>query len=111
MATITRPRIGPADHGRRMTLDEFVDAEFEEGRIYELARGVVQVTEVPDVSHAQIVDRIGDLFAYYKQDHPGIIVLKSGGGGGRRPPPGGRSGRRPGPAKYPTPPPPPRPPP
>jgi hypothetical protein len=38
MATITR-RIGPADHGRRMTLDEFIAADFEEGWLYELARG------------------------------------------------------------------------
>ena len=31
-------RIGPADHGRRMSLQEFLDAEEEEGYRYELAR-------------------------------------------------------------------------
>jgi Uma2 family endonuclease len=105
MATITRLRIGPADHARPMTLDEFVDAEFEEGRIYELARGVVEVTEVPDVSHARIVDRIVDLLAYYKQEHPGLIVLKSGGGMCRLRLPGMQSDRRPDQAIYLSPPP------
>ncbi len=44
MATATLPtpttRIGPTDHGRRMTLDEFIEADFQEGWLYELARGV-----------------------------------------------------------------------
>ena len=39
--TITR--IGPADHGRPMDLDEFVDAEGQAGRVYELSRGIVTV--------------------------------------------------------------------
>ena len=56
MATVTTPlRIGPADHGRTMTLDEFEDAEFEEGYRYELARGVLEVSEVPGEPHALIV--------------------------------------------------------
>ena len=54
MATTTT-RIGPADHGRAMTLEEFRDAEEEEGYRYELARGVLEVTEVPNDPHGQIV--------------------------------------------------------
>ena len=34
--TLTALRIGPADHGRRLKLDEFIEAEFEEGWVYEL---------------------------------------------------------------------------
>ena len=49
MATIAT-RIGPADHGRAMTLEEFREAEEEEGYRYELARGVLEVTEVPERS-------------------------------------------------------------
>jgi hypothetical protein len=42
MATIATPlRIGPADHGRTMTLEEFMEADVEEGYRYELARGVL----------------------------------------------------------------------
>ena len=44
-------RIGPADHGRAMTLEEFRDAEEEPGYRYELARGVLEVTEVPNDPH------------------------------------------------------------
>jgi hypothetical protein len=37
MATITTPlRIGATDHGRLMTIEEFRDAEVEEGYRYEL---------------------------------------------------------------------------
>ena len=54
MAT-TRIQIGPADHGRRMTLDEFREADEEPGYRYELARGVLEVTEVPNDPHGQIV--------------------------------------------------------
>ena len=40
MATITTSlRIGPADHGRMMTLEEFLEAEEAEGYCFELARG------------------------------------------------------------------------
>ena len=38
MAT-TQIRIGPADHGRRMTLEEFREAEEEPGYCYELRGG------------------------------------------------------------------------
>ena len=34
-----------------MTLDEFIEADFEEGWLYELARGVIDVTEVPGPNH------------------------------------------------------------
>ena len=43
-----RPRPG-------MTLDEFRDAEEEEGYRYELARGVLEVTEVPNDPHGLVV--------------------------------------------------------
>ncbi len=57
--TLTALRIGPADHGRRLKLDEFIEAEFEEGWVYELARGVVEVTEVPGPWHGRILPRQG----------------------------------------------------
>jgi hypothetical protein len=43
MATVTTPvRIGPADNGRRMTLQEFFKAEEAQGYCYELARGALE---------------------------------------------------------------------
>ena len=53
-------RIGPADHGRAMTLEEFQDADEEHGYRYELARGVLEVTHVPGDPHGQIVWNISE---------------------------------------------------
>jgi hypothetical protein len=57
MSTV-KPRIGPADHGRPMTLDEFREAEEVPGYLYELARGVLEVGEVPRDEHRQIIDNL-----------------------------------------------------
>jgi Uma2 family endonuclease len=106
MATITRQRIGPADHGRRMTLEEFIEADFEEGWLYELARGVIDVTEVPGVNHGRIVHRITRLLIHYEDVHPGVINYRAGGGECRLRLPGMQSDRHPDQAVYLSPPPP-----
>jgi Uma2 family endonuclease len=72
--TRTRVRIGPADHGRRMTLDEFREAEEQRGYLYELARGVLEVSEIPGDSHCQIVHNIHEVFSLYRRDNPGLIL-------------------------------------
>jgi Uma2 family endonuclease len=105
MATLTC-RIGRADHGRRMTLDEFVAAEFDEGWLYELARGVVDVTEVPGLNHGRIVGRITALLVEYQLRNPKIINYRAGGGECRLRLPGMQSDRHPDQAMYLSPPPP-----
>jgi Uma2 family endonuclease len=67
-------QIGPADHGRRMTLDEFRDAEEEPGYLYELARGVLDVTEVPGDDHGQILHNLHEALSLYLREHPGPIL-------------------------------------
>jgi Uma2 family endonuclease len=80
MATVTTPlRIGPADNGRRMTLDEFLDAEVEEGYRYELARGVLEVNQVPNDPHFQVVSNLYRAVGRYWLEHPDRI-LRFGGG-------------------------------
>jgi Uma2 family endonuclease len=106
MATILRQRIGPADHGRRMTLEEFLEADFEEGWLYELARGAVDVTEVPGVNHGRIVHRITRLLIHYEDARPGMINYRAGGGECRLRLPGMQSDRHPDQAIYLFPPPP-----
>jgi hypothetical protein len=39
--------IRPADQGRPMDLDEVTEAEGQDGRTYELSRGIVTVVEIP----------------------------------------------------------------
>ena len=71
MATVTTLiRIGPTDRGRTMTLDEFEEADFEEGYRYELARGVLEVSEIPGELHAVIVWALLRLIADYDRAHP-----------------------------------------
>ena len=81
MATIAT-RIGPADHGRRMTIDEFLGAEEEPGYRYELARGVVEVTEVPNDPHGQVVSNLYRIAANTTSPTP---ARSSGSEGGRIP--------------------------
>jgi Uma2 family endonuclease len=96
MATVaTPPRIGPADHGRRMTLQEFLEAEEEDGYRYELARGVLEVTEVPNDPHGVTVSNLYDGVAWYRRNHPGYIYRYGGGNEFRLWLPGLVSGRNP----------------
>jgi Uma2 family endonuclease len=78
MAT-TRIQIGPADHGRKMTIDEFRDAEEVEGYRYELARGVLEVIDIPKTPHRRVVSNLFVLAADYKREHPGVIDYFGGG--------------------------------
>jgi Uma2 family endonuclease len=103
MAIVSAPstlHVGPADHGRRLTLEEFIDADFEEGWLYELARGVVEVTEVPGPWHGRIVLRLARLFLHYDEQHPGVIEYQAGGGECRMRLPGMVSDRHPDQAVY-----------
>jgi Uma2 family endonuclease len=71
--------IGPQDHGRRMSLDEFDQAEAREGYLYELGRGVVIVSDVPGKKHFAQVDAIKQQLYLYKAARPGVIRLIGGG--------------------------------
>ncbi len=94
MATVTT-RITPADNGRRMTLEEFQEAETEEGYRYELARGVIEVTKVPGDRHGTVVSNLYTGVAIYRHTHPGVIHRFGGGSEYRLWLPGLVSGRNP----------------
>jgi hypothetical protein len=70
-------KIGPADHGREMKLDDFIHADFAEGWLYELGRGRVVVTQVPELPHGMVVMRLWDLFCGYSRSHPGMIKYEA----------------------------------
>lgn len=67
-------KIGPADHGRPMSLDEFEHAKVQEGYLYELSRGVITVVDVPKKLHALQLIAIRRQFTSYEVSHPGRIV-------------------------------------
>src|SRR5436309_1985924 len=78
-----------------MSLEEFRDAEEEPGYRYELARGVVEVTEVPNDPHGVLVCDLYDAISEYRRSHPEIICRYGGGSEFRLWLPGMISGRNP----------------
>jgi len=70
----TAIKIGPADHGRKMSLEEFDHAEVQEGYLYELSRGVITVSDVPGPFHFAQADAILLQLTAYRLAHPGRIV-------------------------------------
>ncbi len=106
MATaVQQISIGPAHHGRKMSFDKFIDADFQEGWLYELARGVIVVTNIPGIHHARIVHRLYSLLVGYELSHPGVIHLQASGSACRLRLPGMKSDRHPDHAIYFDPPP------
>jgi Uma2 family endonuclease len=75
----TTSKITPADAGRRMTLADFEHAEVQEGKLYELGRGVVVASDVPSAAHFAQFDVIRELFAAYRAKHHGRIARIGGG--------------------------------
>jgi Uma2 family endonuclease len=69
----TLTKIGPEDHGRRMSLDEFDHAEGREGYLYELSRGVITGTDVPAPRHLAQVNALKRQVHAYDLAHPGRI--------------------------------------
>jgi len=65
--------IGPEDNGRRMSLDDFDRAIGREGYIYELGKGVIEVSDVPHLDHGKTVQEARDQLVMYKVTHPGVI--------------------------------------
>jgi Uma2 family endonuclease len=72
-------KVGPGDHGRRMSLAEFEDAEAVEGHLYELGKGVVVVSGIPNRLHMAVVHALKRQLFAYDLKHPGAIVAINGG--------------------------------
>jgi Uma2 family endonuclease len=99
----TRPgriTVGPEHHGRAMAFPAFIEADFQEGWLYELARGIVIVTEVPAPEHGEVIWRITELLILYDVAHRGIIKYRAGGSECRLRFPGMNSDRHPDQAIY-----------
>jgi Uma2 family endonuclease len=73
IASKTTAKIGPKHHGRKVSLKAFEFAEVEEGHLYELARGYIVVSEVPNYAHALQVALIRAQLILYQAQHPELI--------------------------------------
>ncbi len=79
----THLQLGPADNGRKMSLEEYLDADFAEGFLYELGRGCLIVNEVANPPHFHQVQEVVEQMVAYKLSHPGVIQSFGGGGEAR----------------------------
>src|SRR5437016_8193649 len=79
MATATAIKIVQADHGRKMSLAEFEHAEVQEGRLYELGRGVIVVSDVPGLRHMRQVRVIRDQLSSYYHSYPESLYVVAAG--------------------------------
>jgi Uma2 family endonuclease len=78
-AVASRLRIGPADHGRVMTLEQFREAEEEQRYRYELARAVLEVSEVPNDPHGVVVCKLYRAVTRYDLKYPDVVFRFGGG--------------------------------
>src|SRR5690242_7570711 len=98
----TTIKLTPADHGRHMSLADFAHVEVQEGRLYELSRGVVTVSDVPNPPHLAQVMAIRRQFNAYDLSYPTRIHTIASGGECKIPVEGLESERHPDLAIYKT---------
>jgi Uma2 family endonuclease len=70
---LAKTKIGPRHHGRKMSLKAFEFAQVEEGYLYELARGYIVVSEVPNYPHARQIGFIRSHLGRYHLENPGVL--------------------------------------
>jgi Uma2 family endonuclease len=71
MATVLK--IGPADHGRPMTLDEFRAGDYEEGYQYELIDGKLYVSPLPNPPQGLTEKWIYHKLDDYSRQQPEVV--------------------------------------
>jgi Uma2 family endonuclease len=71
--------VGPEDNGRRLFLDEFDHATVQEGFLYELGKGVIEVSDIPALTHGRQLQELYRQFFRYQDSHPDVIDYLAGG--------------------------------
>jgi Uma2 family endonuclease len=75
MAMTTLLRLGRADRGRPLTLDEFLAADYEGGYKYELIDGKLYVSPLPNAPEGLVERWIYRKLDRYADDHPDVLKL------------------------------------
>src|SRR5437879_4622291 len=73
MATMTRVKLTPRDHGREIDPDDFDNADGREGYHYELIDGRVYVSPMPNLPEDTLETWLNAKLFLYSQDHPEIV--------------------------------------
>src|SRR6516225_10958883 len=69
----TAVKLGPTDHGRPMTFDEFLSGDYEEGYHYEIIDGKLYVSPLPNVPENIVEQWLHGKLWLYSRQHPEII--------------------------------------
>ena len=72
-------RVGPEDDGKRMSLSLFARAQSVPGYHYELSNGVIQVSDIPSMTHNLTVAEIDELLTVYKIKNREVLRYHAGG--------------------------------
>ncbi len=70
--------LGPADHGRPMTREEFDAARNQEGFRSELIEGKVYVSPLPNLPHDLVGGWVKEVLRNYKRAHPDVLNFVTG---------------------------------
>jgi len=73
-------KVRPQDAGRRMSLDEFDTAEGQPGYVYELSKGIVLVSDVPNRRHLVQVQEVRRQLMVHQLQHPDQVNMIAGSG-------------------------------
>ena len=80
---LTKPRrkqiqVGPQDHGRKMPLADFDKVIAQEGYLYELGNGIIEVSDVPHPSHFAQLQQVRNQLVLYQAEKAGVIHSVTG---------------------------------
>ena len=70
--------LSPEDNGRRMSLAKFDRAQGVPGYLYELNRGVIEVMDVPRISHGLTVQAVRNQFTHFQLEKATISYIAGG---------------------------------
>jgi Uma2 family endonuclease len=74
----TQLYLTPADHGRPLTLEEFMRSDSQEGFQYELINGMLYVSPLPELPHDEVRCRLRRLLNRYAEQYPEAIQCVHG---------------------------------
>jgi Uma2 family endonuclease len=77
MATVLK-KLGPDDHGRPMTFEEYMEGDYQEGYQYELIDGKLYVSPQPNMPGGFLETWILFKIQLYAREHPEVINYACG---------------------------------
>jgi Uma2 family endonuclease len=73
VGTAQRLKLGPLDHGRRLSRAAFEEAEYEQGFRYEIIDGRLYVSPLPNLPEHRLERWLTRAVERYSDDHPEIL--------------------------------------